>query len=116
MGGVLIERAHYYTILVVGLRTIREDVLIEEGALTEAVRYSNFKIDFKHCCNYRTHGNPNFQHDKTVMPKLMCVARHILEVNAFLVNYNTLPFPLDTTPGRRKRETDGTFVLDLVYA
>ena len=33
--GVLIERAHYYTILVEGVRTIQEGVLIEEGALTE---------------------------------------------------------------------------------
>ena len=32
--GVLIERAHFYTI-----RTIREGVLIEEGALTEVVGY-----------------------------------------------------------------------------
>ena len=39
-GGVLIERAHYHTILVEGVRTIREGVLIEEGALTEVVRYS----------------------------------------------------------------------------
>ena len=38
-GGVLIEREHYYTILVEGVRTIREGVLIEEGALTEVVRY-----------------------------------------------------------------------------
>ena len=38
-GGVLIERAHYYTILVEGVRTIREGVLIDEGALTEVVRY-----------------------------------------------------------------------------
>ena len=36
--GVLIERAHYYTILVEGVRTIREGALIEEGALTEVVR------------------------------------------------------------------------------
>ena len=33
--GILIERAHYHTILVEGVRTIREGVLIEEGALTE---------------------------------------------------------------------------------
>ena len=33
-GGVLIERAQYYTILVDGVRTIQEGVLIEEGALT----------------------------------------------------------------------------------
>ena len=41
-GGVLIERVHYYTILVACIaevRTIREGVLIEEGALTEVVRY-----------------------------------------------------------------------------
>ena len=40
MGGrdVLIERANYYTILVEGVGTIREGVLIEEGALTEIVR------------------------------------------------------------------------------
>ena len=37
--GVLIERVHYYTILVEGVRTIREGVLIEEGALTEVVQY-----------------------------------------------------------------------------
>ena len=37
-GGVLIERAHYYTALVDGVRTIQEGVLIEEGALTEVVR------------------------------------------------------------------------------
>ena len=35
----LIEKTYYYTILVEGLRTIREGVLIEEGALTEVVRY-----------------------------------------------------------------------------
>ena len=38
--GVLIERAHYYTIFVEGIRTIREGVLNKEGALTEEVRYS----------------------------------------------------------------------------
>ena len=38
-GGVLIERACFYTILVECVRTIREGVLIEEGALTEVVRY-----------------------------------------------------------------------------
>ena len=38
-GGVLIERTQYYTILVEGVRTIREGLLIEEGALTEVVRY-----------------------------------------------------------------------------
>ena len=38
---VLVERAHYYIILVEGVRTIREGVLIEEGALTEVVRYPN---------------------------------------------------------------------------
>ena len=37
--GVLIERAYYYTSLVAWFRTIREGVLIEEGALTEVVRY-----------------------------------------------------------------------------
>ena len=37
--GVLIEEAHYYTILVEWVRTIRTDVLIEEGTLTEGVRY-----------------------------------------------------------------------------
>ena len=36
---MLIERAHYYSILVEGVRTIREGELIEEGALTEVVRY-----------------------------------------------------------------------------
>ena len=35
--GVLIERVHYYTI-VKEVRTIREGVLIQEGALTEVVR------------------------------------------------------------------------------
>ena len=39
--GVLIERAHYYTILVEGVRTIREGLLIEGAALTEVVRYIN---------------------------------------------------------------------------
>ena len=37
--GVLIERAHHYNILVEWVRTIREGVLIEGGALTEVVRY-----------------------------------------------------------------------------
>ena len=37
--GVLIERAHYYTILAEGVRTNREGVLIVEGALTEVLRY-----------------------------------------------------------------------------
>ena len=37
--GVLIERVHYYNILVEGGCTIREGVLIEECALTEVVRY-----------------------------------------------------------------------------
>ena len=37
-GGVLIERVHYFTILVEGVRTIQEGVLIEKGALTEVVR------------------------------------------------------------------------------
>ena len=37
--GVLIERAHHYTIIVEGVRTIREGVLFEEGTLTEVVRY-----------------------------------------------------------------------------
>ena len=32
------ERVHYYTILVEGVRSIWEGVLIEEGALTEVVR------------------------------------------------------------------------------
>ena len=36
--GVLIERAHYYAILSEEGRTIREGILIEEGALTEGVR------------------------------------------------------------------------------
>ena len=36
---VLIERAHYYTILREEARTIREGVLIEESALTKVVRY-----------------------------------------------------------------------------
>ena len=36
--GALIERAHYYTILVEGIRTIREGVLFEGGVLTEVVR------------------------------------------------------------------------------
>ena len=35
--GVLIERAYYYTILLEGVRSIRESVLIEGGALTEVV-------------------------------------------------------------------------------
>ena len=39
-GGVLIERAHYYPILVKEVCTIRLGVLIEEGALTEVVRYA----------------------------------------------------------------------------
>ena len=39
MGG-----AHYYNILLEGVRTIREGVLIEEGALTEVVRYYKSKI------------------------------------------------------------------------
>ena len=38
--GVLIERAHYYTILVERVRTIREGALFEGGALTEVVRYT----------------------------------------------------------------------------
>ena len=37
--GVLTERALYYTILVEGVRTIREGLLIEECALPEVVRY-----------------------------------------------------------------------------
>ena len=37
--GVLIERAHYQAILAEGGRTNRWDVLTEEGALTEGVRY-----------------------------------------------------------------------------
>ena len=40
--GVLIERAHYLTILVEGVLTILEGVLIEEGALTEVVRYVSY--------------------------------------------------------------------------
>ena len=36
--GVQIERAHYYTVILEGVRTIRQGVLIEEGALTEVVR------------------------------------------------------------------------------
>ena len=40
--GVLIERAHYYTILIDGVRTIREGVLIKEGALNEVGRYMCF--------------------------------------------------------------------------
>ena len=36
---VLIEEAHYYTIFVEAVHTIREDVLIEESTLTEGVRY-----------------------------------------------------------------------------
>ena len=43
-GGVLIERTHYYTILVEGFRTIREGLLIEEGALTEVVRYISIEM------------------------------------------------------------------------
>ena len=39
--GVQMERAHYYTILVDGVRTIREGVLIEDRALTEVIRYLN---------------------------------------------------------------------------
>ena len=38
-GGVLIQRAHYYTIFVEMWHTIREGVLIEESALIERVRY-----------------------------------------------------------------------------
>ena len=41
--GVLIERAYYYTIFVEGVRTIREGVLIEEGALTEVVWYHHLE-------------------------------------------------------------------------
>ena len=37
--GVLIKREHYYAILAEEVRTIREGVLIEKGALTEKVRY-----------------------------------------------------------------------------
>ena len=37
--GILIERAHYYTIFVEGVRTIREGALTEGGVLTEVVRY-----------------------------------------------------------------------------
>ena len=43
-GGVLVERAHYYTILVEGVRTIREGVLIEEGALTEVHRGKRYVV------------------------------------------------------------------------
>ena len=43
IGGVLIELAHYYASLVEMGRTIREGVLIEEGALTEGVR--KFRIN-----------------------------------------------------------------------
>ena len=45
--GVLIERAHYYTILVEVVRTIREGVLIEEGALTEVVQYCSLQFFLK---------------------------------------------------------------------
>ena len=40
IGGVLIERAHYYTKLAERGRTIRKAVPIEDGALTEGVRYT----------------------------------------------------------------------------
>ena len=43
----LIERAHYYTILVEGVRTIREGVLIEEGALTETWQTSKKAWQFQ---------------------------------------------------------------------
>ena len=43
--GVLIERAHYHTILAKGIRTFREGVLIEEGALTDVVRYVCYDPD-----------------------------------------------------------------------
>ena len=43
-GGVLIEKEHYYTILVAGVHTIREGALIEGGALTEVVRYLSNKL------------------------------------------------------------------------
>ena len=47
MGGVVIERAHYYNVIVEGVRTIREGILIEEGALTDVVRYiSNLLLIF----------------------------------------------------------------------
>ena len=36
------ERVHYCSILLEGVNTIRSGVLIEEGALTEVVRYLDF--------------------------------------------------------------------------
>ena len=42
IGGVLIERAHYYTKLAERGRTIRKAVPIEDGALTEGVRYTKY--------------------------------------------------------------------------
>ena len=47
--GVLIERAHYYTILVEGVRNILEGALIEGGALTEVVWYVLNKLSTVNC-------------------------------------------------------------------
>ena len=44
--GVQIEMAYYYVILSDGVRTIQDGGLIEEGALTEVLRYSPL-IDFR---------------------------------------------------------------------
>ena len=38
--GILIERAHYHTILVERAHTIWDGILIKEDALTEVVRYA----------------------------------------------------------------------------
>ena len=60
--GVLNERAHYYTILIEGVCTIREGVQNEEGALTEVVRYLwNCSIYISQCKIYKADIARDFQ-------------------------------------------------------
>ena len=48
IGGVLIKRAHYYANLAEWGHTIQKGVLIEEGAITEEIRYISVKKGTKY--------------------------------------------------------------------